>query len=411
MEATVVETDSLAELIRMEAAAVAPRVQEIREDLHRHPELRFQEFRTAEMCARELESLGIEVRRGVGRTGVVGVLRGTAQGRGKTVALRADMDALAIGDECGKPYESETPGVGHLCGHDGHVAALLGAAMVLSRHRDRVPGNVKFFFEPAEEDPAPGEQSGAEAMIEDGALEDPSPDAVFSGHFFPEWPASSIALRAGPAFTGNDPWSLTIIGRRAHVAAPHGGVDAILVAGHIVTALQSLVSQFDIGEAVSMHVSTIKGGTLPNLIAEQVEMSGSFRISDEEMRDEMAARFERLVQNVCDSFGATYELDYRLRNTRAIISSPREVEIMTEALREVLGPAHTLPMHLPRLAADTMGYWLEQRPGVFFMVGSASDDPATRYPSHHPRFDIAPETWPAVVAGMSMTAIRYLESE
>jgi len=404
------EAESLAELIRAEAAAVAPRVKEIREDLHKHPELRFQEFRTAEMCACELESLGIEVRRGVGKTGVVGVLRGTAAGRGRTVAFRAEMDALAIDDGCGKPYASETPGVGHLCGHDGHVAALLGVAMVLSEHRDRVPGNVKFFFEPAEEDIPPGDWSGAEAMIADGALEDPVPDAVFGGHLYPDWPAGAIALRAGPAFTGNDSWRLSIIGRQAHVAAPHDGLDAILVAGHVITTLQDLVSQFDIGEAVSMHISTITGGTFPNLVAERVEMSGTFRISDEEMRDEMAARFERMVKGVCDSFGATYELDYKTRKLRAVISTPREVEIMTAALREVLGPEGTIQMRHPRLAGDTMDHWLNRLPGVFFMVGSSNDDPATQYPSHHPRFDIAPETWPAAVAGMSMTAIRYLES-
>ena len=410
-EIAMTEAESLAELIRTEAVAVAPRVKEIREDLHRHPELRFQEFRTAEVCAREMESLGIDVRRGVGETGVVGVLRGTAQGLGRTVAFRAEMDALAIDDRCGQPYASETPGVGHLCGHDGHVAALLGMAMVLSKLRDLVPGNVKFFFEPAEEDIPPGDRSGAEAMISDGALEDPSPDAVFGGHFFPEWPAGSIALRVGPAFTGNDSWRLTIVGRQAHVAAPHEGLDAILVAGHIITALQGLASQFDIGEAVTMHVSTISGGQLPNLIAERVEMRGMFRISDEGLRDEMAARFERMVKGICDSFGATYELDYKIRNLRAVISTPREVEIMTEALREVLGPERTIQMRHPRLAGDTMDHWLNRRPGVFFMVGSANDDPATQYPSHHPRFDIAPETWPAAVAGMCMTAIRYLESE
>ena len=410
MEVDMTEAEYLAELIRTEAAAVAPRVKEIREDLHKHPELRFQETRTAEMCARELESLGIEVRRGVGKTGVVGVLRGTAPDRGKTVAFRAEMDALAIDDGCGKPYASETPGVGHLCGHDGHVAALLGVAMVLSKHRNRVPGNVKFFFEPAEEDTPPGESSGAEAMIADGALEDPSPDAVFGGHFFPEWPAGSIALRAGPAFTGNDPWRLAIIGRGAHSAAPHGGLDAILVAGHVITALQGIASQFDIGETVSMHVSTIKGGTFSNLIAERVEMEGTFRISDEGLRDEIPERFEQMVKGICDSFGARYELDYRLRGKRPVISTPHEVEIMTEALREVLGKERTIQMRHPRLAADTMNHWLNLRPGVFFMVGSANNDPATQYPSHHPLFDIAPETWPAAVAGMSMTAIRYLES-
>ena len=404
------EAEQLAGAIRTEAEAVASRVSEIREDLHRHPELRFQEVRTSEICARELESLGVEVRRGVGKTGVVGVLRGTAPGAGKTVAFRAEMDALAIADGCGRSYESETLGVGHLCGHDGHVAALLGAAMVLSKHRDRVPGNVKFFFEPAEENAPPGEWSGAEAMIADGALEDPSPDAVFGAHFFPEWPAGSIALRAGAAFTGNDLWHLAIIGRQAHVAAPHGGLDAILVAGHVITALPGLAGQFDIGEALTMHVSTIEGGSQPNLIAERVEMRGMFRISDEGMRDQMAEGYERLVKGVCDSFGATYELDYRSRHMRAVISTPREVEIMAGALREVLGSEQTIQMRHPRLAADTMDHWLNQRPGVFFMVGSASDDPATQYPSHHPRFDIAPETWPAAVAGVAMTAIRYLET-
>jgi len=283
--------------------------------------------------------------------------------------------------------------------------------MVLSKRRDLVPGNVKFFFEPAEENNPPGEPSGAKAMIADGALEDPSPDAVFGGHFFPEWPAGSIALRAGSSFSGSDLWKLAVIGRRAHVAAPHGGLDAIQVAAHIITALPSLTSEFDIGEALSMHVSTIRGGHHPNLLAERVEMGGMFRVSDEDLREEVGVRFEQMVKGICDSFGAAYELDYELRNHRAVISTPREVEIMTEALREVLGPEHTIAMRHPRLAGDTMDQWLDRRPGVFFMVGSANEDPATQYPSHHPRFDIAPETWPAAVAGMCMTAIRYLEAE
>lgn len=405
------DNTSLAGLIKKEAAAVASRVREIREDFHKHPELRFQEHRTAGICAQELKALGIEVREGVGKTGVVGVLRGTAPGKGKTVALRADIDALAIPDGCGKPYESVNPGVGHLCGHDGHAAALIGAAMVLSKLRDRVPGNVKFFLEPAEEDTPPGEQSGSDAMIEDGALEDPSPDAVFGGHFYPDWPAGSIALRAGPVFTGNDFWRLVITGKQAHTAAPHEGIDAILVAGHIITAVQCLAGQFDIGEAVSMHVSTIRGGTESNLVAEQVEMAGTFRISDEDMRDELARRFENMVGNMCDSFGATYELQYDLRRKRAVICTEREVAIMTGALNEVLGAEHVINMRHPRLAADTMDRWLDRRPGVYFMMGSSNDNPETLYPSHHPKFDIAPEVWPAVVAAFAMTAIRYLEAD
>ena len=326
-----------------------------------------------------------------------------------TVAFRAEMDALPMDDLCGRPYASKNPGVAHLCGHDGHVAALLGAAHVLAGLRDRIAGNVKFFFEPAEEMTPPGELSGAEAMLRDGAFEDPVPLAVFGGHFYPDWPAGSIALRVGSAFTGNHGVKLTILGKESHSAVPHSGVDALLVAGHVIVGLQSLASQFDIGEAVSMHFSTVSGGRAPNLIAERVELAGSFRISDEKLRDEMPARFERMVKGVCDAFGARYELDYRLRSLPPVVSTKREVDIMRSALHEALGPDRTIEMRHPRLAGDTMQNWLKRAPGVFFMVGTANDDPGTQWPSHHQKFDIAPETWPAAVAGIAMTAVRYLE--
>ena len=417
----------LAEIIRTRAREIAPRVKAIREDLHAHPELRFREHRTAGVCAKELEGLGIEVRRGVGGTGVVGLLRGGGErghptgsrraittGRAgalatPTVALRAEMDALPMDDLCGTTYASTNKGVAHLCGHDGHVAALIGAAHVLAGLRDRIPGNVKFLFEPAEEATPPGELSGAEAMLLDGAFDDPVPSAVFGGHFYPDWPAGSIALRVGSAFSGNDVVNLTIIGRESHSAVPHNGVDALLVAAHIITGLQSLASHFDIGEAVSMHFSTVSGGRVSNLIAERVELAGTFRISDEKLRDDMPVRFERMVKGICEGFGARYELDYRLRNLPAVISTKREVDVMRAALHEVIGPDKTIEMRHPRLAADTMQNWLKHAPGVFFMVGTANSDPATQWPSHHQRFDIAPETWPAVVAGIAMTAARYLE--
>ncbi len=414
----------LAGIIRTRAKQVAPRVRAIREDIHAHPELRYEEHRTAELCAKELESLGIEVRRGVGGTGVVGVLRGTGKpgperrdsgragktgGAAPTVAFRAEMDALPIEDLCGTSYASKNKGVAHLCGHDGHVAALLGAAHVLAGLRDRIHGNVKFLFEPAEEMTPPAEVSGAAAMLRDGAFEDPVPSAVFGGHFYPDWPAGSIALRAGSSFTGNDVVNLTVIGRESHTAVPHNGVDALLVAAHIITGLQSLASHFDIGEAVSMHFSTVSGGTMPNLIAERVELAGTFRISDEKLRDEMPVRFERMVKGVCEAFGARYELDYRLRNLPPVISTKREVDIMRAALHEAIGRDNTIEMRHPRLAGDTMQDWLKRAPGVFFMVGTANSDPATQWPSHHPKFDIAPETWPAAVAGIAMTAVRYLE--
>ena len=391
------------------ANEISGRVREIREDLHAHAEIRYQEHRTAKVCADELERLGIGRRTGVGQTGVVGLLTGDAAADHGTVAFRAEMDALPMDDMCGTPYESVNPGAAHLCGHDGHVAALLGAAQVLSELRDVIPGSVKFLFEPAEEMTPPGEKMGAKAMIDDGALEDPEPIAVFGSHFYPDWPAGSIALRAGPAFAGNDSVRLTITGRESHVAVPHNGIDAINVAGHVITGLQGLASSFDIGEALSMHFSTISGGRMPNLIADNVELVGTFRVSDEAVRDEIPGRFEDMVRGICGAFGATYEMDYRSRNLPPVISTPHEVNVMRSALHEVLGVEKTIEMRHPRLAADTMFNWLRRKPGVFYMVGTASDDPSTHYPSHHQRFDIAPETWPAAVSAIVMTAIRYLE--
>ena len=202
---------------------------------------------------------------------------------------------------------------------------------------------------------------------------------------------------------------ITITGRESHVAVPHTGIDAINVAGHVITALQGLASSFDIGEAVSMHFSKISGGRMPNLIAERVELEGTFRVSDESLRDEMPGRVEEMARGICAAFGATCEVYYESRNLQAVISSAHEVDVMRSALHETLGVEKTIEMRHPRLAADTMFNWLNRKPGVFYMVGTAGKDQATHYPSHHQRFDIAPETWPAAVSAIVITAIRYLE--
>lgn len=409
--APMANSGDIARTVRSAAEAAAPHARQLRERIHSNPELRFQERATAELCARELESLGIEVRRGVGKTGVVGVLRGKAPGRqNRCVALRAEMDALAMDDQCGRPFASKVAGVAHLCGHDVHVSCHLGAARVLAGLRERLAGDVKFLFEPAEENTPPGEISGSEAMIRDGALNDPKPDAIFGGHVYPDWPAGSIALRAGSSFSGNDRVRLTIIGRESHSAVASAGIDAIVVAAHVITAVQSFASrELPSEESASLHFGTISGGRVSNLLAETVELAGTFRISDEKMRDELPRKLERIVKGVCDAFGATYQLEYALRSLPAVISTPREVEIMTAAVTEVLGAENVIRMRHPRLAADTFHHWFKHMPGVFYMVGTSTADPATRWPSHHQKFDVAPETFPAFISAISMTAIRYLE--
>jgi amidohydrolase len=404
-------SSDIASAVRSAAEAAAPHARQLRERIHANPELRFQERATAELCAQELESLGIEVRRGVGRTGVVGVLRGKARSRrNRCVALRAEMDALAMDDQCGRPFASKVNGVAHLCGHDVHVSCHLGAARVLAGMREHLTGDVKFMFEPAEENTPPGDISGSEAMIRDGALDDPKPGAIFGGHVYPDWPAGSIALRAGSSFSGNDRVHLTIIGRESHSAVASTGIDAIVVAAHVVTAVQSFASrELPSEESASLHFGTISGGRVSNLLAETVELSGSFRVSDEKLRDELPGKLERIVKGVCDAFGATYRLEYALRSLPAVISTPREVEIMTAAATEVLGAENVIRMRHPRLAADTFHHWFKHMPGVFYMVGTSTVDPATRWPSHHQKFDVAAETFPAFIAAIAMTTVRYLE--
>ena len=401
-------TARIEEQIVEAAHQVSPWVQEFREDLHRHPELRFEEHRTSERCAVELERLGITVRRGVGRTGVVGTLDGGGGGT-SVVAFRAEMDALAMQDMCGAPYQSVNNGLAHLCGHDGHVASLLGAATVLAGIRDRLPGTVKFLFEPSEEATPPNEICGAEAMINDGALENPTVDAVFGAHFFPDWRAGTIALKPGVVFSGNDVVRLTVRGRESHSAMPHDAIDAIYVTSQIVTATQGLMAHMNIDEAISMHWTTIRGGRISNLIASEVVLEGSFRFSDLSLRELMPARVEQLVKGICDAFGATYELDFGVRPMPAVVSSSEEASTMRQALVEGLGEAAVVDMKQPRLAADTMFHWLRRTGGVFYMVGTADDNPTTQFPSHHQKFDISPATYPAAVAAIGLTAHRFLE--
>jgi amidohydrolase len=398
----------LGKQITKAARDVSPWVQDLREDFHRHPELRFEEHRTAERCASELEKIGIAVQRGVGRTGVVGMLEG-ASGPGPVIAFRAEMDALAMQDMCGAAYQSENEGVAHLCGHDGHVASLLGAAAVLTGIRDHLKGTVKFFFEPSEEATPPDEICGAEAMIEDSALENPRVDAVFGAHFFPDWKAGTVALKPGVVFSGNDVVRLIVRGRESHSAVPHNGIDAIYVASQIVTATQGLMAHMDINEAISLHWSTVHGGRISNLIASEVTLEGSFRFSDTNLREQMPTRIEQLVNGICEAYGTTYELNFGVRPMPAVVNSPQEVSIMRRAVIEGLGETAIVDMKQPRLAADTMFHWLQRTGGVFYMVGTADNDPATQYPSHHQQFDISPETYPTAVATIALTARRFLD--
>jgi amidohydrolase len=279
------------------AYGILETMRSIRRDLHKHPELGMQETRTAQMITDRLKELGLEVQTGVGGTGVVGVLRGSGQGtpHGKTVALRADIDALPMQDQKSVDYASASPGVAHSCGHDAHTAIQLGAAEILARDLDELPGNVKFIFQPSE-DTLPG---GAVPMIEDGVLENPRVDAIFSLHLYPQFEEGTVAFKQGKASTSSTSFTLTLEGIGGHVGMPHKVVNPLLMAALIMTNSQStLPKSLAPGEPLIFEFASIHGGTVGNIVPPEVVLKGGIRVSSPELLYGMISRFDKLIRAV-----------------------------------------------------------------------------------------------------------------
>ena len=278
---------------------------DFRRDFHKHPELGMEEERTAKIVADYLTSLGLEVQTGVGKTGVVGLLRGSLPG--KTIAIRADMDALTIVEQTNREYSSTVPGKMHACGHDGHTAILMGVAKLLLEAKDQLKGNVKFLFQPAEEGPG-----GALPMIEDGAMENPTVDAAIGLHLnTTNYKTGEVGVKWGVSSAGTDGIKLTIRGHGGHGAHPHKSVDAIIAAGHFITAVQSIASrEIDPLGSVVVTIGTINGGYRGNIIADEVAMTGTVRTLDPAVRSSMPERLERILKGICETFRCSYALSY-----------------------------------------------------------------------------------------------------
>lgn len=401
---------------------ILPKVIEWRRDFHQHPELGNREFRTAKIIAAELTALGYEVQTGVARTGVVGLLRGgkaPASG-GPVVALRADMDALPVTEQVDLPFKStetaewngQEVGVMHACGHDNHMAILLGAATVLAKMKDELPGTVKLIFQPAEEGPPEGESpAGAQLMTQQGVLANPKVDAIFGLHVFP-FPAGEIVYRSGPMMASGDFFSLTVTGRQTHGAVPWGGVDPIVVAAQIITGFQSIVSRsVNITEAPAVvTVGRISGGVRPNIIPETVEMEGTVRAFDEEVRSDIHQRMRDIATLYAQAAGATatFELGLGYPVTR---NDPALTERMLPTLRRVAGVEHVNEGPLTGTAED-FAYYQQQVPGLFFFLGvTPHDQDAAAVPQNHsPLFFADESALPVGVRVMSNLAVDYLRS-
>jgi amidohydrolase len=372
----------------------------IRRDLHAHPELSFEEHRTAQIIADRLSALGCEVRTGVGGTGVVALLKG---GRpGKTVALRADIDALPIAEMNDAPYRSQSDGVMHACGHDGHVAGLLGAAEALHTIRDTLAGDVLLIFQPAEE-----RAGGAKPMIDAGALRDPRPDAVFGVHIWNNLPAGTIGVKPGPIFAAADEVEITVKATGGHGAMPHQTVDPIVVSAQIIQALQTLVSRetspFD---SAVVSICSVHGGSAFNIIPPEVRLLGTVRTFNEEIQARLKRRIEELVAGITRGAGAEYGFRYDAP-CPPVINDAALAEFIRGVAVDEFGEAQVVtPM--PTTGGDDMSYFLKEVPGVYFFVGGANDARGLNFPHHNARFDFDEVAVTATARILARAAHEYL---
>jgi amidohydrolase len=351
----------------------------LRRDFHRHPELSFEEKRTSEIIAQRLHAAGLEVRTGIAKTGVVGVLRGDKPG--KTIAWRADIDALPLTEILQVPFTSGTPGVMHACGHDGHTAIAITAAEILAARRAELPGTVVFIFQPAEE-----LLSGAKPMIEAGVLDNPRVDEIYGLHLTTQDPAGKVNIRRGPTMASGDGFAIEVTGKGGHGAYPHLSVDPMTAAAHILIGMQSLVTkEVAAKETVVLSVGQILAGTKNNIIPDKAVMRGTLRTFDMDVREQMLGR----LQSFTADMGRAYRTDTRLDLTMGcppVINPERESELVHRCAADELGDDAVFSGN-PVMASDDMSLFLRERPGCYFRVG-ISPTHSRQVPHHAPEFEM-----------------------
>jgi len=400
------------------ADQIEPKVIEWRHDIHQNPELGNREFRTAEKVATHLKALGLEVQTGVAHTGVVALLKGGKPG--PVVALRADMDALPVTEEVDLPFASKVKttwagkesGVMHACGHDTHVAILMGVAEALVQVKDRLPGTVKFLFQPAEESPPPGEEGGAALMVKQGAMENPKPEAVFGLHITSTLETGTLGYRAGPFMAAADIVRITVQGRQTHGSAPWSGVDPIVVASQIVLGLQTIISrQINITqEPAVVTIGGIDGGNRFNIIPDKVELVGTVRTFDEAMRDDIHSRIRNTAEHIAAASGAQVVVSIE-KPYAVTINDPALTERMLPTLRRVAGDASVM-LRPKTTGAEDFSFFAQQAPGLFiFLGGSPKGTDLTKVAyNHSPRFFVEDSAMKLGVRALLNLTVDYMES-
>ena len=410
------QAGNLAAEVERRAQQVMPRVVAWRRDIHQHPELGNQEVRTAKLVADHLRKLGMDVRTNVAVTGVVGVLKGGQPG--PTVALRADMDGLPVTEQVDLPfasrvrttYNGQDVGVMHACGHDTHVAMLMGVAEVFAGMRAQLPGTIVFIFQPAEEGLPPGQVGGAEQMLKEGVFDNPRPQAVFGLHVMSPLPAGHIVYKPGGQLAAVDRLDIVVRGKQTHGAAPWGGVDPIVTASQIVVGLQTIASrQMNVLKApIIVTIGQINGGVRNNIIPDSVVMVGTLRTLDPEMREEVRTRVKRTAEQIAEAAGATAQVT--IHPGYPVTMNDASLTQWAAPILERVAGTGKATVGPPSLGGEDFSYFANEVPGFFFFLGTVPEgqDPKTAAANHSPHFFVDEATLPVGVRALASLAAAYL---
>lgn len=381
--------------------SLTPEITALRHELHQHPEIRFEEEWTSDRICTYLDELGVEYKRGWAKgTGIVATISGKG---GATVGLRADIDALEIDEETDLPYASKIPNRMHACGHDGHTAILCGVAKTLASHKSDLRGTVKLLFQPGEE-----VAGGGRYMVEEGAIDDV--DAVFALHGWPTMPLGQIAVKDGCMMARSQEFEITIVGKGCHAADPASGVDPVLIAAHITTALQSIVArEIDPWDAGVVTVGQINGGTATNIIPDKATLRGTMRALSEETAMKIESSVQRIAQDVARAFRADAEFRKLNVGYPAVINDPAATQHVRDVAADVIGRNNIVEVEYPHMGAEDFSYFLEKKPGSYLWLG-VNPSESEPYPQlHSPRYDFTDAALPIAMKLMTNVATRYLE--
>lgn len=389
------------ESIWRQAQEILPWLSQVRRDFHQYPEFGMEEFRTQEQIIRYLDELGIPYFKSAG-TGVVGIIQGGSPGA--TVALRGDMDALPIEEANETEYRSKIAGKMHACGHDAHMTCLLGAARILNDAKHELAGTVKLFFQPAEET-----VGGALPMIQEGVLENPRVEAVFGLHVSPDLEAGKIAVKYGQMNASSDDLTITVRGENGHGAYPHKGRDAIVIAAHVITALQTIVSRnVDPREAAVITLGVISGGTAANILAQEVKLTGTIRTLDKHVRKFVKERVREVAELTARSLGGEAEVVLDESYT-SLVNDKAMVDQVKRCGESMLGAENVRVNEYPMMGVEDFAFFAENVPSAFYHLGVRNEETGCIYPVHHPRFDLDERSLAVGAAMQAYNAMTFLQ--